>query len=219
MITKTIEQYLRLPYTRELIPEPEGGWFVRIKELPGCMSQGDSPEQALAMIGDAMRGWLEASLENGDPIPEPRQEEAYSGKFLLRMPRSLHRRLAEAAEEEGVSLNQYINVTLASFMACFSSLSADLALGGERIATPFIAARETGGRYRSKPRAKGTRNAGPLYLHSLAGDSRNHRGTRRPEQQASKLIRMCGRTLAKCRSPTAASCSSAGPGGMPRQAR
>lgn len=111
---KMVEDYLKLPYTRELVPEPEGGWFVRIKELPGCISQGETPEEALAMIGDAMRGWLEVSIESGDPIPEPREEEEFSGKFMVRLPRSLHRRLVELAQEEGVSLNQYINTILAS---------------------------------------------------------------------------------------------------------
>jgi len=61
-----------------------------------------------------MRGWLQVSLEDGDPIPEPRPEEEYSGKFVVRVPRSLHRQLVEEAERDGVSLNQYVNVALAS---------------------------------------------------------------------------------------------------------
>ena len=69
---KTIEYYMKLPYTRELIPEAEGGWFVRIKELPNCMSQGHLPAEALRRIDDAMRGWLEVELEDGELIPEPR---------------------------------------------------------------------------------------------------------------------------------------------------
>ncbi len=102
-----------LPYTRELIKEPEGGWFIRIKELPGCMSQGDTVEEAMTMIEDAMRGWLDVSLEDGDEIPEPKLDEDYSGKFVVRLPRSLHRQLVETAEREGVSLNQFVNVALA----------------------------------------------------------------------------------------------------------
>ncbi len=76
------------------------------------MSQGDTPEEAVEMIQDAMRGWLEISLEEGHIIPEPRPEESYSGKFVVRVPRSLHRRLVEEAERESVSLNQYINMVL-----------------------------------------------------------------------------------------------------------
>lgn len=70
---KNIEYYLGLPYTRELIPEPEGGWFVRIKELPGCMSQGDTRDEAMEMIEDALRGWLEVQLRAGAVIPKPRE--------------------------------------------------------------------------------------------------------------------------------------------------
>jgi antitoxin HicB len=112
-MNRKIEYYLALPYTRELIPEPEGGWFVRVKELPGCMSQGDTVDEAMLMIEEAMRGWLESELENGKTIPEPRPEEEYSGKFIVRVPKSLHRKLAEISGSEGVSLNQWINTTLA----------------------------------------------------------------------------------------------------------
>ena len=110
---KTIDYYLSLPYTIELTPEPEGGWFVSVKELPGCMSQGDTSEEAIQMIRDAMSGWIEVALEDGDSIPQPRELDDYSGKFVVRVPRSLHRDLIETAEREGVSLNQYICTTLA----------------------------------------------------------------------------------------------------------
>jgi antitoxin HicB len=112
-MNKTVDDYMSLPYIIELQPDPKEGWFVRVKELPGCMSQGDTAEEAVQMIQDAMRGWLEVALEAGNPIPEPRPEEDYSGKFVVRVPRSLHRELVEAADREGVSLNQYINVALA----------------------------------------------------------------------------------------------------------
>ena len=110
---KTAEYYRDLPYTIELRQDAEEGWFVSVRELPGCMSQGDTAEEAIQMIQDAMMGWIEVALEDGDPIPEPRPLEDYSGKFVVRVPRSLHRDLVEEAEREDVSLNQYINVALA----------------------------------------------------------------------------------------------------------
>ncbi len=110
---KTLNYYLSLPYTVELTQTPDEGWFVRVKELPGCISQGETPEEALSMIKEAMVLWLETALEDGLPIPEPRSEEAFSGKFMVRVPRSLHRDLVDRAKEEGVSLNQYVNVALA----------------------------------------------------------------------------------------------------------
>ncbi len=110
---KDLDYYLKLPYTIEFTPDSEQGWFVRIKELRGCMSQGETLQEAYEMIQDAMRGWLEIALEDNISIPEPVPDEAYSGKFVVRLPRSLHRQLAETAEREGVSLNQFINVALA----------------------------------------------------------------------------------------------------------
>jgi len=112
-----LEYYMSLPYTIEMNPNPDGTWFVRVKELRGCMSHGDTPDEAIAMIREAMELWLEVSLERGLPIPEPRAWDDYSGKFVVRVPRSLHRELVEAAEAEGVSLNQYINVALARAVA------------------------------------------------------------------------------------------------------
>jgi len=110
---KIVDYYLNLPYTIELQQFPDEGWSVRVKELPGCMSQGDTAEEALTMIQEAMLLWLEVALEDDLPIPEPRPIEDYSGKFVVRVPRSLHRDLVESANREGVSLNQFINVALA----------------------------------------------------------------------------------------------------------
>jgi len=88
-------------------------WFAEIAELPGCMTQGDSAAEAVEMIQDAMAGWIEIALEDGKPVPEPRSMDTYSGKFVLRVPHSLHRDLVRAAEREGVSLNQFAVVALA----------------------------------------------------------------------------------------------------------
>jgi len=112
-MNKTLEYYMGLPYTIELWRAAEGGWVIEVKELPGCVSQGETAEEALAMIQEAMEAWLDIALEMGDAIPEPRPEEEYSGKFVVRVPRSLHRELVATADREGVSLNQYINVALA----------------------------------------------------------------------------------------------------------
>jgi len=110
---KDLNYYLALPYTIEIIREDDSTWFARVAELPGCMTEGDSLEDATAMIYDALASWVETALEDGQPIPEPRAAEEYSGKFVVRVPKSLHRDLAEAAAREKVSLNQYIGTELA----------------------------------------------------------------------------------------------------------
>jgi antitoxin HicB len=106
---KTVDEFMELPYAIEITPD-DGSYFVKVKELEGCMSVGDTKAEALEMIDDAMRGWLEVALEDGIeiPLPEALREDKYSGKFALRMTKSLHRKLAEGAEQEGVSINQYI---------------------------------------------------------------------------------------------------------------
>ena len=112
-----IEKYLKLPYTIELIKEPDddySGWVARVVEFPGCITQADTIEELPEMIEDAMRGWISVALEDGDEVPLPRLSKEYSGKFVTRVPKTLHRCLVEEAESEGVSLNAYINMVLAS---------------------------------------------------------------------------------------------------------
>lgn len=112
MTNKDIQYYLSLPYRIVLYPAEEGGYVVEIPELAGCLSQGETLEEAMAMIQDAKKCWIETCIELGRPIPEPTTDE-YSGKLNIRIPKSLHRTLAEKAKEEKVSLNQYISYQLA----------------------------------------------------------------------------------------------------------
>lgn len=105
---KTIEEYLRLPYRLELIPDiDEGGFVASYPELPGCLTCGETVESAIANANDAKRAWLEAALADGLEIVEPDSLEAYSGQFKLRIPKSLHKTLAEHSKAEGISMNQY----------------------------------------------------------------------------------------------------------------
>lgn len=108
---KDLEYHLRLPYRIILYPSPEGGYAAEAIDLPGCISQGRTREEALDMIEDAKRCWIAEALERGEPVPEPCEE--YSGRILLRTPKSLHKTLVERARLEGVSLNQYLNYQLA----------------------------------------------------------------------------------------------------------
>ena len=70
MMNKTLDDYLALPYTIEVIPD-DGAWFAQIKELPGCMTEVDAWDDILPAIEDAKRLWLELALDRGRPIPEP----------------------------------------------------------------------------------------------------------------------------------------------------
>jgi predicted RNase H-like HicB family nuclease len=106
----TKEDYLNLPYhvvIQHITGEGGSYYFATVQELDGCMSHGDTYQAAFQNIQEAMEGWIETKLENGFPVPEPVNESQYSGKFVLRLPKTLHARLAKEAEKEGVSLNQY----------------------------------------------------------------------------------------------------------------
>ena len=105
---KTIDYYLDLPYKLEIVPDKdEGGYAARYPELPGCITVGDTLESVVKNADDAKTEWIAAALEEGVAIPEPTSYDDYSGQFKLRLPKSLHKLLADKSKEEGVSMNQY----------------------------------------------------------------------------------------------------------------
>jgi antitoxin HicB len=77
-------------------------------ELPGLMMTGDTPAEAIADLESVKREWIETYLKLGNKMPEPLHYRHYSGKVILRMPPSLHEKLVQAAELEGISFNQYM---------------------------------------------------------------------------------------------------------------
>jgi len=104
----TLDDYLGVPYQLELVGDGSGTFVVSYPELPGCFTQIERFEDALPTAREILTGWLSIALEDGEHIPLPRQTEDYRGRVLVRMPKSLHRWLAETAEQENVSLNARI---------------------------------------------------------------------------------------------------------------
>lgn len=114
--------YLVRPYKRVLIPDRETGTYTaEIAEFPGCVTEGKTPTEALRRLEAAAESWIEAVLDARQTVPEPMEEQEYSGRLVLRLPRSLHRRAAERARAEGISLNQFIATTLAE---CIGTVAA-----------------------------------------------------------------------------------------------
>jgi len=115
---KNLEYYMALPYRIEIHPIPEdqgGGYEACIPELGryAVVGDGETIEEALANLETVKKDRLSAYLEEGLVIPEPDPEEAaYSGRFLVRIPKYLHRELALNARKNGVSLNQFITALL-----------------------------------------------------------------------------------------------------------
>lgn len=118
-MTNDISYYMALDYPFTLTPldeEDGGGWIAEIPDLKGCCADGETPEEAIKNLEEAKRVWLETAFERGISIPLPTKKpliEEYSGKFTLRIPKSLHKELAERAEKEGMSLNQYVGNIIA----------------------------------------------------------------------------------------------------------
>jgi antitoxin HicB len=99
------------PFTVRPLSEADGGGFaIEYPDLPGCISDGSTPEEALEHGCDAVKSYLLSCAKHGDPIPRP---SAASGQWRQRVPRSLHARLVARARQEGVSLNTLVTAMIA----------------------------------------------------------------------------------------------------------
>lgn len=116
MEMKNKEYYMNLSYNiivKKINDESGTYYTAKVVEFDGCRGVGDTYEEAYSDVLEAMEGWIETKLENGFAVPEPMEAERYSGKFVLRLPKTLHQELSIKAAEEGVSLNQYALYKLA----------------------------------------------------------------------------------------------------------
>ena len=106
------------PFTiRYLLPEEGGGYLIEFPDLPGCMSDGDTVEEAISNGQDAIEAWIDAAKQMGRDIPKPGELEQQSGKWVQRVPKSIHFRLVRRAKEEGVSLNTLVITMLTESLA------------------------------------------------------------------------------------------------------
>jgi predicted RNase H-like HicB family nuclease len=90
--------------------DEDEGYIAVAPDLPGCSAFGDTEADALAELKFAIEAWKEAAVSAGNTIPRPSMpvDHSYSGKFIVRMPKSLHRELALSARDQNVSLNQFM---------------------------------------------------------------------------------------------------------------
>lgn len=100
------------PFVIRRLSEEEGsGYLIEYPDLPGCMSDGQTPEKAIANGRDAVKSYLLSCRKYGDKIPKP--GTSASGQWRQRVPRSIHSRLVARAEREGVSLNTLVTALIA----------------------------------------------------------------------------------------------------------
>jgi antitoxin HicB len=105
-------------YTVELREEVDRTWTALVPELPGCVAAGESAADAINEVSDAIDAWIESARTDGAPVPAPaRGDDEYSGRFVARVPKSLHRALARRASREGVSLNTFCVAALTRVVA------------------------------------------------------------------------------------------------------
>jgi len=89
--------------------EGEVCFEARVKEFPDLAEYGDNFEEAYGLAIDAIETIGVVFIEKGKAVPVPQDiPDDFSGRVTLRLPKSLHRNIAIAAEEEGVSLNQHM---------------------------------------------------------------------------------------------------------------
>jgi predicted RNase H-like HicB family nuclease len=101
-------------YTYRVTWSAEDGEHVAtVAEFPSLSWLAPTPGEALAGLADVVRDVLADLAASGEPIPEPLSERAYSGRFVVRVPAEVHRRLVREAAEQHVSLNRLVSDRLA----------------------------------------------------------------------------------------------------------
>lgn len=98
---------------RHLSEEEGGGFLIEFPDLPGCMSDGETIEETIRNGMDAAECWMSAAKEAGRVIPQPSQLQNVSGRWVQRVPKSLHAQLVTRAKQEGVSLNTLVTALIA----------------------------------------------------------------------------------------------------------
>lgn len=131
----SIEEYLSLPYTMTVRWEADDDLFVaRVAEIEGCTAHGITEVEALQKLRDSLHDWVQFALDQGIEVPQPgRVEDLPSGKWLQRVPRSLHKKLIERAAFEGVSLNAYVTSALSMALGSQQADSEDRITSVEKL--------------------------------------------------------------------------------------
>jgi predicted RNase H-like HicB family nuclease len=103
-----VEQYL---YSVGWSDEDDA-FVARVAEFPSLAAHGETQEEALREIKNVVEFALKDLTELKEPIPEPFGKRSFSGRLVLRMPKYMHRQFVLEALQQGVSLNQLLNLKL-----------------------------------------------------------------------------------------------------------
>lgn len=106
---RDVQDYLDRPYARIIVHDAESRRYTaQILEFEGCIAEGATHSEAYENLTDAAAAWVESALARGIHIPGPLASHGFAGAIALRLPKGLHRRAAQFAQREGVSLNQFL---------------------------------------------------------------------------------------------------------------
>jgi len=130
----SVQDILKKPYARILVPEEDGTYSAELLEFPGCYAEGDTAAEAIANLEEAAASWIEATRGQNREIPEPLAAYGYSGKINLRIPRSIHKQAARFAQKDDVSLNSFFASAIAARVGAEDLLEGLLKKFSERIA-------------------------------------------------------------------------------------
>ena len=103
---------------RPMAADESTSYLATVPDLPRVMGNGETPEDAVRDVRIAITAYLRAMRAEGRPVvPPTRLDDVFRGKWVQRVPKSLHRSLVERARMEGVSLNTLVTSILSSRVA------------------------------------------------------------------------------------------------------
>lgn len=112
-LERRAEELAARPYMFTLVKGEDGVWTSGVLEMPGVISEGDDPGEAVEMAEDALVGTIMSLIELGQEVPEPFRTREFSGRLQLRLNPELHQRATALATEQGVSLNRWLSQAVA----------------------------------------------------------------------------------------------------------
>ncbi len=93
---------------RPLTSAEGGGFLITYPDFSVCISDGETVDEAIANGREALAGVIAALQTTGHAVPAPNSGGTASGKFVARVPKSIHAQLGARAKAEGVSLNSMV---------------------------------------------------------------------------------------------------------------
>lgn len=106
---------------RPMSAEEGGGYLISFPDFAECISDGESVDEAISNGRDALKATIEALRAKRSPVPAPNSGGVASGKFVARVPKTVHAQLATRARAEGVSLNALVLTFIAQGLGASGS--------------------------------------------------------------------------------------------------